>query len=235
MADVYMVTRTSTNHQDLSIEAQDAALRKWAMNHGHIVKGISTEDGVSGGRDIKKRHIMKILNKMGKGDILATYSWSRLTRSLSDLMEIAKILEKKGSHLVSIVEQIDTSTPQGRLFYHIMGSMHQFERELIAQRVRFGLDHKRSKSEKLGGMIPFGYDVKVVPGMNRKGEPTKIKKLVPNEKEHFIIEKILTLRRESCTLKNIANTLNAEGIPTKNGSVWLSGQINRIVRREARA
>lgn len=234
MAQVIIIKRTSTNHQDLSIEAQDTALRKWCEAHGHTVKGESTEIAVSGSKKIKKRsQAMKLVNNLAKGDILAVYSLSRLTRSLADLMAIAEILQKKEANLVSLTEQIDTTSPSGRLFFHIMGSLYQFERELIAQRVKFGLDHKRSKGEKLGGLTPLGFDVKPLQTMNRKGEPVTVKTLIPNQKDREIIDTILDLRAKKYTQQQIADVLNAEKIPTKHGSVWMQSQVHNVLKKEA--
>jgi site-specific DNA recombinase len=236
MANVYLVKRTSTSHQDFSISAQDAALRKWAEAHGHTVIDESVEIGVSGAKKLTKRSkTMKILNQIKKNDILAVYSLSRLSRSLADLIVHAEILEKKGGNLVSLTEAIDTSSPAGRLFFHMLGALGQFERELVASRVKFGLDHKRSKGEKLGGSLAYGYDLQVVPGVNRKGEAISIKKLIPNTKERDIINTIQDMRAKQYTLKNICDVLNAEGVSTKEGSVWQPSQVYYLLKREAAA
>jgi site-specific DNA recombinase len=237
MANVYIVKRTSTTHQDMSLEQQDSTLRNWVQEHGHVVAGESVENGISGGKDFKKRNgVMKLITSMNKGDILAVYSLSRLTRSLGDLLAISKLLEKKGCHLATLQESINTTSPMGRFFFNIMGSIFQLEREMIQNRVLNGLNFKRSKGEKLGGKCaPYGFDVKETPSVNKKGEPITIKTLVLNKKECEVIEIILDMRKKQYTLQGIADALNADNIPSKQGSIWMPMTVRNIIKREEAA
>ena len=97
------------------------------------------EEKISG-KDKNRPQLKAMLDYVREGDILYIESFNRLARSLSDLLDIVHLLEQKGVQLVSLKENVDTSTPSGRLQFHIFGALYQFERETIKQRQREGID-----------------------------------------------------------------------------------------------
>lgn len=85
-----------------------------------------------------------------KGDTLVTWKLDRLGRSLSHLISLMAKLEKRGIAFRSLSEAIDTGTASGRLLFHVMGALAEFERALISERTRAGMDAARSRGTKLG-------------------------------------------------------------------------------------
>ena len=83
-------------------------------------------------------------------DVLVIWRLDRLGRNLKELIELVNELEKKGCGLVSLKESIDTTTPAGRLVFHIFASLAQFERELIQERTKAGIKSARERG-KIGG------------------------------------------------------------------------------------
>jgi DNA invertase Pin-like site-specific DNA recombinase len=71
-------------------------------------------------------------------------------RSLPGLRDIVTKIESKGAHLASLTEQIDTSTSSGRMVFHVMGALAQFERDLISERTKAGLQAARAEGVRLG-------------------------------------------------------------------------------------
>ena len=84
------------------------------------------------------------------GDSLVVWRLDRLGRSLRHLIDVVQDLEQRGVALVSLTEQIDTSTPGGRLIFHVFASLAQFERELIRERTMAGLAAARARG-RIGG------------------------------------------------------------------------------------
>ncbi len=92
----------------------------------------------------------RFLEYVRSGDTLVVTELSRMTRSLLDLLETAKVLEQRQINLVSLRENIDTSTATGRCFLSMMGAIHQMERELRAERAAAGRSSAKARG-RTGG------------------------------------------------------------------------------------
>jgi len=92
----------------------------------------------------------QVLDFVREGDQLVIWKLDRLGRSIKDLLEIAETLEKKKVELKSLTDNIDTSTPMARFFFHMMGALAQMERELAQERVKAGLEAARRRG-RTGG------------------------------------------------------------------------------------
>ena len=90
------------------------------------------------------------LNKLKKGDVLVVWKLDRLGRSLGHLIEMVSCLKEQGVGFASVSESIDTTTPGGKLFFHMMGALAEFERDLIVERTKAGMDAARSRGQHLG-------------------------------------------------------------------------------------
>lgn len=84
------------------------------------------------------------------GDVVYIYKLDRLGRSLKHLLEITSDFEKKGVGLISLNDHIDTTTAQGRLIFNIFASLSEFERDLIRERTKSGLESARARGRKGG-------------------------------------------------------------------------------------
>lgn len=106
-------------------------------------------DQVSG-VSIKRPKLDKLLSGLQAGDVLTVWRLDRLGRSLPHLIEVVRDLEAKGAHFQSLSEGIDTTTAQGRLTFHLMGALAEFERSLIVERTQAGLKAARSRGVRVG-------------------------------------------------------------------------------------
>lgn len=102
------------------------------------------------GKNTDRPQLKAMLEYVREGDILIVESYSRLSRSLQDLLNIVSELEKKSVQFVSLKEQIDTTTPQGRFFMRITATMNEYERELIVQRIREGVAIAKTQGKYKG-------------------------------------------------------------------------------------
>jgi DNA invertase Pin-like site-specific DNA recombinase len=91
-----------------------------------------------------------VLSYLRSGDTLVVWRLDRLGRSLQHLIEVVAILAERGIGFKSLTEQIDTTTPGGKLIFHIFGSLAEFERDLIRERTHAGLAAARARG-RLGG------------------------------------------------------------------------------------
>jgi DNA invertase Pin-like site-specific DNA recombinase len=107
------------------------------------------EDAASGGR-FDRPALQKLLDAVGPDDVVIVWKLDRLSRSLMDLLRIMDRLEKAGGGFRSLTEAIDTTTPAGRMMMQMLGSVAEFEREMIRERTRAGLTHAREQGRQLG-------------------------------------------------------------------------------------
>lgn len=99
----------------------------------------------------KKRGLLwELLRRLQKGDTLTVWRFDRLARSVAELVEITEAIRERGAHLVSLTENIDTSTSAGTFVFHSLASVAQFERDLIRERTLAGLATAKAKG-KVGG------------------------------------------------------------------------------------
>jgi len=102
------------------------------------------------GASTKRLQLEDALNYMREGDTLVIWKLSRLARSLTQIINTVKNLEDRQIGLKVITQNIDTGTPEGRLFFHMNAAFDQFQREIIVENTRAGLKSAR-KNGRIGG------------------------------------------------------------------------------------
>jgi DNA invertase Pin-like site-specific DNA recombinase len=95
----------------------------------------------------------RLFDQLRQGDVLTVTKYDRLARSLRDLLDIVDTIQAHGAGFRSLAEDIDTTTPAGRLVFHVFASIAQFERERISERTKEGLDAARKRG-RVGGRPP---------------------------------------------------------------------------------
>ena len=142
--------RVST--QDQNLELQLDALTKAGCQKVF-------EDTISGTR-ADRPGLGKALAMLREGDTLVVWKLDRLGRSVKQLVELVSALHKQNVQFKSLTDSIDTGTPSGRFFFHVMASLAEMERDLIVERTRAGLDVARQLGRK-GGRKPKMTDSKI--------------------------------------------------------------------------
>ena len=97
------------------------------------------------GKDTDRPELQAMLAFVREGDVVVTESYSRISRSLRDLLDIVDKLKTKGVEFISQKESIDTSTPQGRLMLTIFGGLYEFERECSKERQKEGIAEAKKR------------------------------------------------------------------------------------------
>jgi len=95
----------------------------------------------------------QMMKELRDGDVVVVAKYDRLARSLKDLLEIVDLIQDRGAGFRSLGEDIDTTTPAGRLVFHVFASIAQFERERIVERTKEGLEAARKRG-RVGGRPP---------------------------------------------------------------------------------
>ncbi len=106
--------------------------------------------------------------RLRKFDVLVFYKLDRLARSVKQLIDLFDFLGSKNIDIVSIKDPIDTTTPSGKLIFHIMAAISEFERELTRQRVIDGIDRAREEGKHIGRK-PVKLNVEIAREMKKQG------------------------------------------------------------------
>ena len=132
--------RVSTQDQNLDLQIE--ALTKAGCQK-------IFDDKMSGSR-AERPGLAKALEMLREGDILVVWKLDRLGRSVKNLVDLVGELHKQGVQFNSLTDAIDTGTPSGRFFFHVMASLAEMERELTMERTRAGLEIARQLGRKGG-------------------------------------------------------------------------------------
>ena len=131
----------------VSTHDQTEALQVVALNSAGCGK-IFTD--IASGAASDRPGLTQALGYAREGDILVVWRLDRLGRSLKDLIEIVNALGERGVGFQSLTEGFDTTTPGGKLIFHLFGALAEFEREIIRERTRAGLEAARARGRKGG-------------------------------------------------------------------------------------
>jgi len=133
--------RVSTEDQRLDLQL--SALK--AANCDRII----SDKGISG-RAFDRPGLEEVLRVLQSGDTLVVWRLDRLGRSLIQLVQLMDELGKQGIHFHSLTESIDTGSSGGRLLFHMIAALSEFERTLISERTRAGMAAARESGKRLG-------------------------------------------------------------------------------------
>lgn len=142
-------TRVSTTDQHPEIQEQE--LRNYVASRGWTLHRVYSDKGVSG--SVEKRPGLDALLddcRRLKVDVCVVWKFDRFARSLKQLLNALEMFRRLGIAFVSSTEAIDTSLPHGEMLFQIIGAIAQWERSLIVERVKLGLQHARQQGKRLG-------------------------------------------------------------------------------------
>jgi DNA invertase Pin-like site-specific DNA recombinase len=146
---IYARVSTSNHGQDVSIQTRE--LEQFAQARGWSLVDSYLDIGISGAKDRRPEldRLMSDAHKR-KFDVVAVWKFDRFARSVSHLLRALEIFNALGIAFVSLSEQMDTTTPTGKMVFTVLGAVAELERSLMAERVRAGLRNARAKGKKLG-------------------------------------------------------------------------------------
>ncbi len=107
------------------------------------------EEKASGAKS-DRPELRRMIDQLRKGDIVVIWKLDRLGRSLRDLVNLVTEIQDKGAGLKSLNDSIDTTTPQGKLTFHLFAALAEFERDIISERTKAGLESARARGRKGG-------------------------------------------------------------------------------------
>ena len=209
--------RCSTSHQDLATQNQQ--LLDYSKAFGFTIDKNINDFGISGSEFDRKG-----LNEIKDGIVnksfsqLIIYSISRLGRSMIETISLLNELTDNGINVISLKENLDLSTPSGKMISQIFSVLSEYELETLRTRIRDTLQTKKRNGNKYTKSL-LGFDVE-------NG------KMVVNEKEQKIIRKMFKMYESGSGYTEIANHLNKQGHTIKNGNQFSRSYVRNILQNK---
>ena len=157
---------------DQSIENQRSELERVANVRGWRIVGVFKDEGISGafGREVRAQYSAMLKRGVqAKYDVVMAWDVSRLSRSLSDLVSTLDDLHACGIDLYLHQQAVDTTTPAGKAMFQMCGVFAEFERGMLSERVKAGLNRAKAEGKVLGRPVKFA-DVKAIVADRKQGK-----------------------------------------------------------------
>jgi site-specific DNA recombinase len=217
------VSTTRQRDEGVSLAAQEARIYRWAADRGVEAARVTIcrDEGISGSKASNRPGLARALDlaTAARGRALIVYSLSRLARSIKDTLAIAERLERAEADLVSLSEQIDTTSAAGKMLFRLLAVLAEFEKDLATERTEGAIAFKRSKGQRVG-QVPYGFRV------GADGAT-----LEPDPAEVAAIEAVDQLSASGLGSRAIAREMDARGFATKLGGLWSESTVRQLLKR----
>jgi DNA invertase Pin-like site-specific DNA recombinase len=219
--------RVSTDRQaerGLGLDVQERSVRSWARANGHRVVAVYRDEGVSG-MLAERDGLADALDavRTGRAGAVVVPRLDRLARDLVVQETLLAEVWRLGGEVFSTAGgegdlRDDPDDPSRKLVRQVLGAIAEYERDMIALRLRAGRKRKAERGGYAHGSPPYGW----------RGSGGRLVKVPAEQKA---LARMLSLRDEGCSTRQVAATLAAEGWPTKRGGAWSSPVVARILSR----
>lgn len=230
-------TRKSTNHlldhEMNSLVTQREICTAYVASQryrGWVEIPENYDDGGHSGSGLERPALARLMHEIEAGEIdtVVVYKIDRLTRSLLDFVRLIELFDRRAIALVSVSQAFDTSDSMGRMILNVLLTFSQFERELIAERVRDSIRTRKRHGRVHGGLAPFGYDYAPTGGLAVVEEEAEMVRFMFAEflrTERFTA--VMTAVREA-GLRSSEKRMKAGG--TRGGRKICAGLVYNVLR-----
>jgi DNA invertase Pin-like site-specific DNA recombinase len=200
--------RVSTDEQTRSgagLDAQAAKIDQLCEARGWELLNTYTDEGVSGGTAAAKRPSLSValgVLAAGDADVLVVPKFDRLARSVTMLAGLMDLAQAQGWQLVVSDTDVDTTTASGRMMANIMGSVAEWERDIIRERTRDALQARKAAGVRLGRPVQLSQQVR---------------------------DRVAELHAQGLSLRGVAAQLTADGVPTATGAQWHASTVRKVL------
>lgn len=217
---IYARTSSTTREHGHSLDAQISRAFNRCQKLGWDVTFVYQDEAESG-TNTDRPMFQEMLGaaKQRAFDVIVFWKLDRFSRSLMHAVQLESELRKYDVYLYSVTEQIDTTSPTGRFNFRNLASAAEFERDMIKQRTKIGLDKLAEERKWPNDSPPLGYDLTE----NNRLTITEASELVTDIFEMYIEER---------SMPTVASHLNQRGVKTAVGNEWTPRAVGDILRNE---
>lgn len=211
------VSTTIQMEKDNSIKNQTEQIKDYCKRFDLELVDVFIDEGISGLKSDRDglNQLLDIVNK-GNIDGVVVYSLSRLGRKLTNVIQWIELLMKKNVDFFSIKENFNVNEIYGKLMLQILGSLNEFEVNVLGERIKDVKQYKKSKNEVYCGDILYG--------MYKRGN-----RLIKNNYELKTLKLIKKMReKDSMSYYKICSYLNSRNIPSKNKTQWHPSSVRSV-------
>ena len=228
-AAIYLRVSTDEQVNGYGLDVQRTRCEAMAIVKGWEVAAVYSDEGISGTLDAGRRPgLAALLAAACSGDVQAVIvlSLDRLARKTLLVLDLVDRLDKCGVELVSVKENLDTSTPAGRFTLTILAGLTQLERDVIVARTTDGRNARGKIDGEMGGSIPLGYE-------RIRDATGKAAGVCIFDYQAETVRMIFSQRAGGASLRAIAQTLNEQEIPARKGGKWYASAVKEVLSNEA--
>lgn len=221
-AAVYIRYSSENQRDGYSVEYQLEECQKYIQSNDLNFIKAYIDEAVSGKSTNKRNAFFELLSdvKVGLYDVVIVYKYSRFARNLMEATLYRQQIEKHGTQLVSAMERIDDSTPEGRMMRNIIMTMDEYYSDNLSTFVQSSMFTVAKKGKYLGGILPYGFKV------DENGY------FIENKEEADIVRRIYDLRAARTSPSDILRIFRNEGITSRNNKPFTQQLLNKILRSE---
>lgn len=204
-----------------SCETQERQCREYARQKGLGVSGVYADPDVSGADEFRPT-LWQAITALKKGDTLLVYRRDRLARNVYLAESINRAVAKKGGIITAVQGDIEGDGPEQTLVRQIVAAMAEYERKLIAKRVKFAMLTHQKAGKRMSAIPPYGWTT----------DPDDPSRLILDDAEQKGLATIKALRSKQMGYTAIATELNRLGVPTKSKKgKWYAETVRHILAR----
>ena len=227
-AAIYLRVSTDEQVNGYGLDVQRTRCEAMAIAKGWDVAAVYSDEGLSGTLDASKRPgLTALLDAACSGEVQAVVvlSLDRLARKTLLVLDLVGKLDGCAVELVSVKENLDTSTPSGRFTLTMFAAIGQLERDTIVARTTDGRNARGRIDGERGGSVPLGY-------RRERDDKGKSAGVVVIDADAETVRAIFAQRTAGASMRTIAATLNDNGIPARKGGKWYASAIKEVLSNE---
>jgi site-specific DNA recombinase len=206
-----------------SIKTQKDAIKDRCSILGEDITMFYSDEGESGTRTDRTEYtFLKEQIKAGEIQKVYVFSISRLGRNLPEVINFVELCKKHKTTVVALADSFDSDIPSTYLTLHLLSAIADYQAKETSSRIKSTLNRKKKSGEKYTGNIPIGL----------KEDPEEKNKLIVDEKDKKIVQRIRNLKTRGYSLSKIAEKLNSDGQKTKTGKEWSRYTVHHYLKIE---